>query len=180
MELRSITLRLSTETYDRHERAARAAGLTTTAHLAALVEAVDPADVVTSPSEDEVASMRARQIAALEAAGVLDDGARLMLQPSRLPPQLERALAQAKRGGPGMKFYGTILGGLLRSLLPNSGEVLDEIAKLKSRPVASARLGEHIRENISIVLDALERRHEAVVLDAALDALAVSAESCAS
>lgn len=171
MEARSITLRLSVEAFERHERAARNAGLTTTAHLAALVEALDPAKIVEMPREDEVATMRARQIAALQAAGVLDDAARVMLMPSRLPPALDRALAQAKRGGPGMRHFGAVLGGLLRTVLPESCDELDEIATIQSRAIGVARLGDLLREQFPIVLTSIDHRHEGAVLEACLTEL---------
>jgi hypothetical protein len=42
------------------------------------------------------------------------------------------------------------------------------LVALPSRAVALARLSDHLRGTIPIVLDAIERRHEGVVLDAAL------------
>lgn len=140
------------------------------AHCASILARVDPdaTESMNPPPIDEIAERRARQLAALEREGLLDDSVRVLLQPHELPPALAVAHEAARKGGPGWKHYGRILGQHVPSLFPDAEDELIAIASLPVSKVATARLDALIRSRLPAILDAVDRRHEQTVLDAAL------------
>lgn len=167
-----MTVRLSVQAFDLHDRAARARGLTLTHHLAGLLEAIDPELVETlqpPPAIDELAERRAQQLAVLRREGLLDAAAASMLELAVLPKPLQAAHAAARRGGPGWRWYGVVLGEHLHALLSDHREAIDAIAAEPHRDAASTLLDKLIRAHAPEILNCVERRHLATVIAAALD-----------
>lgn len=170
----AVTVRVREEVRDRLAAAAASHGLPLAAHAANLLAAAECEPVALGEDADND-ERRARQLAALEAAGLLDEDAARALAPRSLPLPLRRAREIAARGGVGWVNFGRTLAAHVHALVHEERETIVDGVRDLPRDRAIEELTRLLGERAAHVLAAIPSARREQVLGVTIDVIAEEA-----